>query len=193
MLIVDLDKTLVASGFYTVLASNPEPVFDSVRVMGLLARRYTIIYLTHRPDCLGPKSKSWLAENGYPDAPLLMPNSRTFLKGSESYKSSIINEIRRRFPKLEIGIGDKTSDAKAYHDNGIRSFLLIYPEALSSARELQELSVSLQVDLASEVQVVTGWWQIEQAVFQGKSYPRDRMIQRLGAMAERLSPMGQTQ
>jgi hypothetical protein len=183
MIVVDLDKTVVASGFHMVLLGDPNPMAGSADLLRRLRKEYTIVYLTHRPDYFGIKSKNWLWEHDYPKGPVLLSTAGEFFSGSGSYKGGKISELQKRFKKIEIGIGDKISDAEAYHQNGLKSFLIVQipdddkPKPyLALAEELKELS--------DEVQVVTGWDQIEKALFQNASYPRAAMEQTLRKMGQ---------
>ncbi len=184
-IIVDLDKTLVASGFHLVLIGEPEPMPDSPGVMRRLAGKHSIIYLTHRPDYFGPKSKAWLGKHKYPDGPVLLSNVSGFLSGSGAFKTQAIQRLRSRFKNIRIGIGDKISDAQSYHDNGIRAFLIIEIPQAAPAEQLRTLAKSLET-LPDQVQVVTSWSQIENVLFGNASYPRSRMQRELKKKADAL-------
>ncbi len=183
MVIVDLDKTLVAGGFQQVLIGQAEPMPGSQRVMKRLAERYTVAYLTHRPDYFGPKSKAWLRRNEYPSGPVLLSGLGGFLKGSEAFKSGVLAELQKQFRKIELGIGDKISDARAYHEHGLKAFAIVRPEDTAPTEELQELLAQLKA-LPDAVQVVGGWDEIESAVFDQASFPPSRMRQRIGEMLD---------
>ncbi|HET6442838.1 MAG TPA: hypothetical protein VFH53_10720 [Phycisphaerae bacterium] len=186
ILVVDLDKTVVASGFQQVLVGKPEPMADSVEVMKRLAKDYTVIYLTHRPDFFGPKSKAWLREHEYPRGPLLLSDIGGFLKGSGAFKSAVLGDIRRRFKGGKaVGIGDKVSDVVAYHDHGLRAFLIVQPDETAGAAGLRQLADSLD-PLPDAVQVVTGWREIERAVFEAATFPKTALQQRLRKRADEL-------
>ena len=185
IVIVDLDKTVVASGFQQVLVGKPEPMADSVEVMKRLAKDYTVIYLTHRPDLFGPKSRAWLREHAYPRGPLLLSDIGGFLKGSGAFKSAMLGDIRRRFTGNAVGIGDKVSDVVAYHENGLRAFLVVQPDETAGAGSLRQLADSLD-PLPDAVQVVTGWREIERAVFQGATFPKTELQERLRKRADEL-------
>jgi len=169
-LIVDLDKTLVASGFEQVLIGQVRPMPGSPEVMRRLAEKYAIIYLTHRPDYFGPKSKAWLRAHGYPVGPLLLSDIGGFLGGSGKFKTRAIGRLRERFANIRIGIGDKVSDAQAYDDNGMRAFLILDIPEPPTAEQLRELARALS-PLPPRVQVVTSWSQIDRAVFGDGLYP----------------------
>ncbi len=183
LVVVDLDKTVVASGFHTVLIGDPTPMAGSVDVLKRLTGQYTIVYLTHRPDALGPKSKRWLRQQGYPAGPVLLSDIGGFFSGSGTYKSEALARLKRRFEKIEIGIGDKISDAQAYHANGLKAFLIIQVPDTATAAALTTLADAL-APLPDDVQVVTGWDQVAKAIFGEASYPRSAAQRRLKALAE---------
>jgi len=189
-LIVDLDKTLVASGFRQVLLGEPEPMPRSPEVMRRLAEDYFVIYLTHRPDYFGPKSKAWLRKHNYPEGPVLLADIGGFLGGSGDFKTQAIRQLRRRFNNIAIGIGDKISDAAAYHSNGMRAFLILQTPAAATPQRLRRISQSLEA-LPEGVQVVRSWAQIAEAVFHNASYPRSEAQRELLETADALSPQTQ--
>ncbi|MCD6303397.1 MAG: hypothetical protein J7M21_00360 [Planctomycetes bacterium] len=125
IVVVDLDGTIVAGGFQAVLVGRPEPMSGSQEVLKRLARTHTIIYLTHRPDFFSIKTKAWLRQHDYPPGPILLSTLEGFLRGSEQFKGTMLAALRRRFSRMEVGIGDKISDARAYADNGLRAILLL--------------------------------------------------------------------
>ncbi len=186
MVVVDMDKTVVASGFEAVLLGTAKPMAESQRVLARLASERSIIYLTHRPDYFGPKSKRWLKENGFPRGPLLLSTLGGFLKGSETFKAGRIAELRKTFTKIEIGIGDKISDGQAYLDNGMRAIVILdIPPAGKPNRleDLKEMAEKLD-SLGDKAQVVTGWDQVEKALFDGASYPPKAARKHLLDMAQ---------
>jgi hypothetical protein len=184
--IVDLDKTLVASGFKAVLVGNPKPMPQSLEVMRKLAKDYTIIYLTHRAEFLGTKSKAWLYGYGYPRGPLLLADVRELLEGSGSYKTAALESLRLKFRGSAVGIGDKVSDAIAYRQNGIKPFLLLTVPPDADAGGLRKLADSLQ-PLPENDQVVTGWGEIEWALLGGRPHPRTAAQAALRQRAEELN------
>jgi hypothetical protein len=188
IVLVDLDNTVVASGFEAVLLGTPKPMEQSRRVLGRLARTRTIVYLTHRPEMLGPKSKRWLADNDFARGPLLAGTVGGFLKGSGAYKAARIAELRKTFSNLEIGIGDKVSDARAYLDSGMRAIVILDMPA-AGAKDRRPRLMGLADELKSlkddeKVQVVIGWDQAEKAIFDGEACPPSAMRQRLLDLAK---------
>ena len=186
-MIVDLDKTLVASGFHLVLIGEPEPMPYSSRVMRRLAEKHSVIYLTHRPDYFGPKSKAWLGKYNYPTRPVLLSDIGGFSSGSAAFKTKAIQQLCSRFKNIRIGIGDKVSDANSYHENEIQTFLIIDIPQAATAEQLRMLAKSLET-LPDQVQVVPPWSQIENVLFENGSYPRSEMQRELEKKAEEKTP-----
>jgi len=183
MVVVDLDKTLVASGFHVVLVGDPEPMAGSVGVLTRLAQTHTIVYLTHRPDYFGITSKRWLARHGYPPGPVLLSTVRGWLQGSGQFKRQMLASLRERFPGLSIGIGDKISDAAAYRAEGLAAFLILPVDEGASPDAIHDLADRVAA-LDDTVQVVTTWREIEQGLFEKARFPRDRMVDRLRDLAQ---------
>ena len=183
IILVDMDKTIVASGFHTVLIGNPAPMADSAAVLNDISTNNTLIYLTHRPDYFGPKSKSWLVEHNYPKGPVLMSTVSTFLKGSKVYKSEMIQTLKEKFHNIRFGIGDKISDGLAYHENSITAIVIIQIPPGATQVELEKLIGDLE-PLPETVHVVTGWDQIEKILSGAESFPSVRMIEKIKILAQ---------
>ena len=190
IIVVDLDKTLVASGFSSVLVGQPVPMEHSAKVLARLAQDHSIIYLTHRPEYFGPKSKAWLKDHNYPAGPVLLSSVAGFLGGSEAFKTQMLATLQERFSNIQIGIGDKISDAAAYLNNDIQAFLILHVPPEASAQQLDTLIEELG-QLDEQAQVVSGWDEIHQVLFEGKSYPRSAAQQTLSELAEARRPATQ--
>ncbi|MBN2376445.1 MAG: hypothetical protein JXD22_08590 [Sedimentisphaerales bacterium] len=186
IILVDMDKTIVASGFQTVLIGNPVPMTDSAAVLNDISTNNTLIYLTHRPDYFGPKSKSWLTEHNYPKGPVLMSTVSTFLKGSKVYKSEMIRSLKEKFHNIRFGIGDKISDGLAYHENSITAIVIIQIPPEATQVELEKMISDLE-PLPGTVHVVTGWSQIEKIIAGEESYPSSRMIEQIKNVVQNAS------
>lgn len=185
MAVVDMDKTLVASGFDQVLVGDPAPMPDSIRVMKRLAERSSIVYLTHRPEYFGPKSQRWLQDHDYPRGPVLLSTVGGFLKGSEEYKTEAIRRLRDRFQALRIGIGDKVGDALAYRASGLRAFLILQVPGGDDPEKVEALADDL-ARLPADVEVVTGWAEVERGLFNEAKFPPPIMVNKLRVLADQL-------
>jgi hypothetical protein len=192
IVIVDLDKTLVASGFGTVLlgGTSAKPMEGSKVVLDRLATDHTIVYLTHRPDFLGPTSKNWLQTHGYPAGPLLTSTLGGLIEGSGEFKTERLQDLARNFTNLKVGIGDKTSDARAYAALGLVSVLILPVDwSEDDPDDFEDLAADLAA-LPAGVHVVTNWSDVAQVLFSGAVRPAQPMIQRLRGVAGDLRRRG---
>lgn len=190
--IVDLDKTIVASGFEAVLAGNPQPMAGSQGVLARLARTHTVVYLTHRPDFFTRKSRDWLREQQYPIGPLLLSTRSQFLSGSGRYKAAAIAHLQRDFGRVEIGIGDKISDARAYHESGMKAILIYHVSASAEPARRQREAKELE-SLPAEVQVVSNWAEVADALAGKRVDARRRIVEELRSKVEPGSARGAAQ
>jgi hypothetical protein len=183
--VIDLDHTVVDSSFWRVLLlGSGEPMAGSVRVSERIAAEYGNVYLTHRPDLLTRKSKDFLDRNGYPPGPLLVSEIEDVLD-SGAFKSGKLRDLRKYFPEVRIGIGDKISDAQAYVDNGLTAYLLPYYEREVEA--MRETADAIdRIDGPGTLQVVQDWGEIERGIFQGKRYRPADFTRWLRREADRL-------
>ena len=183
--VIDLDHTVVGSSFFRVLVGGAKPMTRSVRVTRAIAKEYSIIYLTQRPTLLGRKSKRWLKDNGYPKGVLLLSELGKALADSGGFKTTQLTTIKKSFPGIQIGIGDKPSDAQAYVDNGMVAYLLPhYKEKYKSMREkAQQIR---ELDDQGRLHVVRSWSEIEAGVFKSKQFPPDDFVRYLEQRAQTL-------
>ncbi|MDY6913779.1 MAG: hypothetical protein SVT52_04920 [Planctomycetota bacterium] len=183
--IIDLDHTVVESSFFRVLVGGAKPMTDSARVAKLIARRYGLIYLTHRPDLLTRKSKLWLQDNGYPRGPLLVSELKQAFGDSGKFKTTKLKDIRKAFPGVRIGIGDKLSDAQAYVDNGMKAYLI--PHYKQKPKDMRKMAGEIRrLRGRGRLQVVENWQQIEAGVSRGRKFPPATFARKLDVKAKRL-------
>ena len=183
--VIDLDHTVVSSSFFVVLIGGASPMPGSVRVTREIAKEYGIIYLTQRPNLLTVRSKQWLRDEGFPQGPLLLSDLEQALRGSGRFKTSRLAVVRKSFPNVAIGIGDKPSDAQAYVDNGMRAYLL--PHYKEKAKHLRKMAKKIrQLRGQGRLQVVKDWEQIEEGIFKGKQFSPNDFVSYLDRRAEQL-------
>ena len=190
IVVVDLDKTLVASGFAWVLLGGAKPMDGADVVMRRLAKNHTIVYLTHRPDFLGPSSRKWLDDNAFPRGPILTSTMGGLASGSGTYKTGRLDLLKRTYKNLVVGIGDKSSDAKAYADNGLRSILILHVDWSKDDPEAYEKLAAELAALPETVQVVTNWSQVASILFEKAACPKREMEKRLRQVADDLRRRG---
>ena len=183
--VIDLDHTLVDSGFIRVLIGGARRMADSVEVTNRIAQTHTIVYLTDRPDLLTRKSKTWLARNGYPPGPVLLSTVSKVFSGAGQFKTDKLTDIRKAYPNVAIGIGDKPSDAQAYVDNRLTAFLI--PHYKDKPGSLRDKADQIgRVRGRGRLNVVSNWRQIEAGIFAKKKYPPKPFVTSLRRRADRL-------
>jgi len=172
MAVIDLDHTLAAASFAHVLLGTVRPMPHSVAVTRRIAREYTVVYLTHRPQQLTRKSKLWLTDNGYPAGPLMLSRVSDLFSGSGKFKSARLDALREVYPNVRIGIGDKVSDAQAYASAGLDAYLI--PHYKRKPKDMRKLAKEIRaLPRRGRLAVVTSWREIEAGIFDGVHYPPD--------------------
>jgi hypothetical protein len=190
LVVVDLDRTVVQSGFFSVLVGTAKPMPGAAVVLGRLAKDSTIVYLTHRPDFLAPTSKRWLTENGFPPGPALTSTMTTLLTGSGPYKAARLAAVKKTFPNVLVGIGDKMSDAKIYIENGVRPILMFQPDWSEHEPEKFDKLADELAALPDAVQVVSNWQQVAAICFEKAAFPKQDVEKRLRDTAKELRRKG---
>jgi len=184
--VIDLDHTVVASSFFRVLIGGAKPMPDAAKVIKELQKKYSIVYLTHRPDLLTAKSKGWLAESGFPRAPLLVSTLKQAVGDSGEFKTARLKSLRETFPGVALGIGDKFSDAQAYVDNGLDAYLIPhYDRDTDDPKDLREVAEKVR-KLDKKIHVVDNWQEVRAGIFQGRKFPPGPYADRLEARARKL-------
>lgn len=184
-LVVDLDRTVVGSSFLSVLTGDARAMSDSVSVLNRLARTDAIIYLTHRPALMTRRSKQWLQTNGFPPGPVLLSSFRGFFLGSKKYKSARLADLRKAYPNVRVGIGDKPGDAQAYVDSNMIAYLI--PHYKHNAKDMRKAAKRIgELRGRGRLHVVDGWRQVERSLTHGHRFPPDPFCVRLHQRANRL-------
>ncbi|MGB2820373.1 MAG: hypothetical protein WBF17_05295 [Phycisphaerae bacterium] len=182
--VIDLDHTIVDSSFFRVLLDGGRPMPDSVAAVKRIAEVYSIIYLTHRPDLLTRKSKQFLTRNGYPPGPLLVSELKDVFDSGE-FKTAKLSEVRKAFPRVAVGIGDKLSDAQAYVDNGLTAYLI--PHYKDKPEDMRKMAGQIRRLRGGErLHVVSGWREVQQGLFDGRSFPPATFATMLETRAARM-------
>lgn len=171
IVVIDLDHTVVDSSFARVLLlGNARPMRGSVRVTGRIAKTYGIVYLTHRPDLLTRKSKDFLIRHGYPAGPLLVSTLRQAFGDSGTFKTGRLSALTESFPRVRIGIGDKSSDAASYVRNGLTAYLLPHYDP-EDPEQMREIARQIEDLPDGDLHVVSGWDEVEAGIFSDKEFP----------------------
>jgi hypothetical protein len=186
ILVVGLDKSLVAAGFSRVLAGDAKPVADSSAVLQRLAEKHTVVYLADRSEFLGNLGRRWLAENGFPLGPVMAFTAGDLPSDGLPMKNTRVAELRKTFANVAAVISDKPSAAKAWADSGLRSVLMLQVDWTQKDPVAFEKAAADLAALPHAVQAVTDWQQVEAIFRKGESFPKADMEKRLRDAAKNL-------
>lgn len=126
VLITDVDLTISGLAELRVpfTANDKIPCLPgAVEALTELSKTYRIIYLSARDDALCNKTCGWLCQMNFPEGPFFC-RDLTLTSRQESFKRETIAALKRRFPGVAIGVGDKPTDAGAYLSNGLQTFII---------------------------------------------------------------------
>ncbi len=190
LVICDLDRTLVQSGFERVLAGLARPFDHAGDVLWRLVkeRQMTVIYLTHRPDFFDASSRMWLRKNEFPPGPLFTSDLLGLIGGSGSFKAGQIARLKQKFPNLRLAIGDKYSDVAAYVENKVPSILIPHIKWSKEKRKYWQELLRNMKGVRGDVPVCGNWFEIEEAIFKKAKFPPSRMIDKINEMIRTTIP-----
>lgn len=183
--VVDLDHTVVGSSFFRVLFGGAKPMPKAAEVVKELRKNYSLVYLTHRPGQLTVKSKSWLTENGFPPAPLLVSKLKEAMGDSGKFKTGRLKALRKQFPNVAIGIGDKLSDAEAYVANGLKAYLIPHYDK-DDDDDVRKMAEKIR-KINRNIQVVDDWEQVRAGILKARRYSPSAYASRLETRARTLA------
>ena len=182
--VVDLDHTAVGSSFFRVIVGGAKPMGGAAAAVRELDKKRDIIYLTHRPDVLMVKSRNWLKQHGFPRGTLMVSRLRQAFGSSGKFKSAQIRTLRLMFPGVEIGIGDKISDAEAYVANGMTAYLIPHYDR-DDDDDCREMAAKIK-KIHKDIQVVDTWQQVLDGIVRGRTFPAGAYARNLRKRADRL-------
>jgi hypothetical protein len=126
-LVCDIDHTIadISATKFVFKKNKKVPALPgSPAALTRLAKHYKIIYITARDDAFLKKTLDWLALRKFPRAPIFFWDFGGKKFSHKKYKTREIAAIKKRFPNIIAGVGDKVGDAKAYIANGIKAVII---------------------------------------------------------------------
>lgn len=133
--VLDAARPVVAVALDDLPMSGSSQASSAQAVLGSLARRANIIYLTRRPIREHGDAHRRLAADGYPEGPVLLwQRQRWHIVREGKYKIprvivearlvSQLPELRKQFPKLAVGICGSAIAAKAFEAAGMQAVVV---------------------------------------------------------------------
>ncbi len=126
-IVTDIDHTIadVSSAGFLVKSNESVPALSGApEALTRLSKKYTIIYVTARDDAFMNTTKEWLDLRKFPKGPVFFNDYGGKSMSSRKYKIAEIARLKKRFPNITAGVGDKVGDAEAYLANGMRAVLI---------------------------------------------------------------------
>jgi len=120
MIAVDIDETISKTDYSAVLwgigKDKSKPLPHAQAALQQLSQRFDILYVTARPRSIRGKTQQWLDRYDFPKGRLVTSAKLDEFIFQSNYKRDILKQLKREYPNLVIGIGDKASDARACRD-----------------------------------------------------------------------------
>ncbi len=126
-IITDIDNTIadVSWAKFTTTKNEDVPALPgSVEVLTDAAKRYKVVYVTARDDAFIKKTKDWLELRKFPPGPVFFWDFLGKPLSHAKYKTKEIAAIKKSFPNLAAGLGDRVGDAEAYLANGMKAIII---------------------------------------------------------------------
>ncbi len=115
MVVFDIDGTLTPHNFH-FMEVRP----GAARAVSTFERKgYQIIYLSTRLPFYQSGLRSWLQENGFPDAPLHVAQTQADREDPAAYKTAVLEKHAKAGWQLRYAYGDSSTDFQAYASAGI--------------------------------------------------------------------------
>ena len=128
ILVVDVDHTVADTRVRDLLTRSgtetSQPMPDAPEVLRELAQSFHVVYLTTRPRELIPKTREWLQRHGFPAGPLLAWDVDRHSWSPRDYKRERLDDLQDAFAAVNIGIGDRSHDRKAYSKQKLFTIML---------------------------------------------------------------------
>lgn len=132
--VVDIDGTLSSMNELLVpfFGHKAKAYPHSPELLRDLARTHQIVYLTARDDAFDAKSREFLTRHGFPDGPVLYNDLGLTSKAElaqlnkhnhGAFKLRVIQGLQARGVNVTIGIGNSETDAYAYEQAGLPSYI----------------------------------------------------------------------
>jgi len=104
---------------------------------------------------------------------------------SGRFKTGKLKALRRAYPNVRFGIGDKFSDTKAYVANGLMAYLI--PHCKDKPKDLRKMADRIRrLPRSARLHVVGNWYDVEAGIFGGKTFLPATYARTLDRRADRI-------
>jgi hypothetical protein len=128
ILAVDVDGTLAQTDYDDLILGRrdvgSQPLPYAQQTLDQLSADFHILYLTARPQYYVEKTRRWLKDCGFPTGPVCTaPRLRDTIRHTR-FKRRMLATLRKDWPNLLIGIGNKAADGEAYGASSMLSLIV---------------------------------------------------------------------
>jgi hypothetical protein len=127
MMVLDIDWTIsMTDNLNTALGSSDSPPLrNAPEVVERLAGTYSPVYVTARARQLRKRTLSWLNRYGFPRGPVFFLEPKRYPTYNEAaYKAAVLVPMKKTFPGLRFGVGNKESDVESHQAAGLPCLLI---------------------------------------------------------------------
>jgi len=127
ILVTDVDHTIAdvrALEFLRVKDEDIPALPGAAAALREIAAQYRIVYLTGRDEAFARRTRAWLDMNSLPSGPVFYWDFLGSPLAHGRFKAQTIAGLKKTYGNIEAGVGDLASDARAYLENGLRTFIL---------------------------------------------------------------------
>jgi hypothetical protein len=127
ILVTDIDNTIANVSTLGFLGKSPEEIPElpgAAAALGRLAERFDVVYLTARDEHFVEATRRWLALRKFPAGPVFFRDLSLATLSARKYKTEALAALKKAWPTMKVGVGDRTEDAQAYLANELDAILI---------------------------------------------------------------------
>lgn len=113
---VDLDETISQTEYFNLIWGDgliSRPVHGSRDALRKLSKEYYLVYCSVRPRFMLDQTRKWLVKHKFPHGPVVFASDFRASLRQAAAKKELLADLRRRWPNVRVGIGDKNADVGA--------------------------------------------------------------------------------
>ena len=125
---MDVDETLCVTDYTSLVwgigKDDSKPLPEAQATLQRLHGSFDIMYVTARSRSLERETRQWLSKHNFPAGRIVTSRTVGEFILQSNFKRKAFRKLRREYPNMVIGIGDKAKDGEAYRDNGMLAVIV---------------------------------------------------------------------
>lgn len=113
---VDLDETISQTEYIDLIwgsGMTSRPMQGSPEALRKLSKEYYLVYCSARPRFMLDQTRKWLVKHKFPRGPIILASDFRASLRQAAAKKELFADLRRKWPNVRVGIGDKNADVEA--------------------------------------------------------------------------------